>query len=109
MAHTSRSAFLQWGNTASLDSVFALHYIDDIFLNTWSYGSLVEAKHYKPLFYSYRLLGQGADVYEAEREFAEYFEAFRPLFGERDYVDVKLFLDNREIESKSFIIREIFS
>ena len=34
---------------------------------------------------------------------------YRPLFALQDYVDVKLYLDNREIESKSFGIRGIYS
>lgn len=34
---------------------------------------------------------------------------YRPLFAQQDYVDVKLYLDNREIESKSFGIRGIYS
>ena len=34
---------------------------------------------------------------------------YRPPLVQRDYVDVKLYLDNKEIESKSFAIRGSFS
>ena len=34
---------------------------------------------------------------------------YRPPLVQRDYVDVKLYLDNKEVESKSFAIRGSFS
>ena len=34
---------------------------------------------------------------------------YRPPVGQRDYVDVKLYHDNREIVSKSFVVRGSYS
>jgi len=36
-------------------------------------------------------------------------ENYRAPVGERDFVNVKLFLDNKEIENKDFVVRGCFS